>query len=99
MFVTSIPDLFVPNTFTPNGDGANDEWKVFGRNLVNDRYLVKIFNSYGNVVFESNNLEEAWDGKFEGEDAKMGTYYFTLVVYDAIGQKLEREGTINLIRK
>ena len=99
VFVTSIPDLFVPNTFTPNGDGANDEWKVFGRNLVNDRYLVKIFNSYGNVVFESNNLEEAWDGKFEGEDAKMGTYYFTLVVYDAIGQKLEREGTINLIRK
>ncbi len=99
VFVTSIPDLFVPNTFTPNGDGANDQWRVFGRNLVNENYKVRIFNTYGNVVFESDDLDDAWDGKFEGEPAKMGTYYFTLVVYDAIGQKLEREGTINLIRK
>ncbi len=97
--VTSIPDLFVPNTFTPNGDGANDEWRVFGRNLSNDGYVARIFNSYGNVVFETTDLDEAWDGTFEGEPAKMGAYYYTVIVFDAIGQKLEREGTLNLIRK
>ncbi|WP_170226973.1 Ig-like domain-containing protein [Luteibaculum oceani] len=99
VIVTSIPDLFVPNTFTPNGDGANDEWRVFGRNLDQEGYSVKIFNSYGNVVFESRELDQIWDGTYEGEPAPMGTYYYTLVVFDSIGQKLVREGTINLIRK
>ncbi|HEX4888316.1 MAG TPA: gliding motility-associated C-terminal domain-containing protein [Luteibaculaceae bacterium] len=97
IIVTRIPEIFIPNTFTPNTDGKNDLFKVYGQNitLVN----MKIFNTYGNLVFESNELARGWDGRYNGEPAPSGTYYYTATIKDEVNVKYEREGTITLIRK
>jgi gliding motility-associated-like protein len=66
--VTVIPsyDIFIPNVFTPNGDGANDEWKIFG-NLTGIKQLqVMVFNRIGEKVFESNDINFGWDGTYKG---------------------------------
>lgn len=69
--------LFIPNAFSPNGDGTNDEWNI--RNL--DLYpgaTVKVFNKWGMAVFESTNYDRPWDGKFNGKTLEPGTYYYVV---------------------
>ncbi len=95
--VSRVPEIYIPNTFTPNADGKNDQLKVYGQNIRLDNF--KIFNTYGNVVFESKELARGWDGTFNGELAPMGTYYYTAVIFDELNIRYEKEGTITLIRK
>jgi gliding motility-associated-like protein len=73
--VLKIP--VIPNAFTPNGDGINDTWEI--------KYLssypnvtVEIFNRYGNKVFFSNGYVTPWDGRFNGGDLPVGTYYYII---------------------
>ncbi|MFM2306816.1 MAG: hypothetical protein RLZZ367_1485 [Bacteroidota bacterium] len=78
--VTVIPryDLFIPNTFTPNNDGNNDVFKIFG-NLQALKYLnVQIFNRIGEKVFESNDLNFSWDGTYQGKPHPAGVLVYTL---------------------
>ncbi len=95
--VSHVPEIFIPNTFTPNKDGKNDQFKIYGQNIRLGNF--KIFNTYGNVVFESVELARGWDGQYNGDPAPMGTYYYTAVIYDEFNIKYEKEGTITLIRK
>lgn len=95
--VSRVPEIFIPNTFTPNSDGKNDELKIYGQNIKLGIY--QIFNTYGNLVFESKELARGWNGTFNGEPAPMGTYYYTAVIFDEFNIRYEREGTITLIRK
>jgi len=95
--VTHVPDIFIPNTFTPNGDKKNDFFGVFGQNITLE--MMKIFNDYGNIVFESNDLDRKWDGTYNGDPVPSGTYYYTAIVRDAFNQKYEKQGTITVIRK
>lgn len=95
--VSRVPEIFIPNTFTPNADGKNDLLKVYGQNIRLESF--KIFNTYGNIVFESKELARGWNGTFNGEPAPMGTYYYTAIIYDELNIRYEKEGTITLIRK
>ncbi|MGI4022542.1 MAG: PKD domain-containing protein [Janthinobacterium lividum] len=77
--VLKIP--VIPNTFTPNNDGVNDVWNI--KNL--DRYencMMEIFNRYGVKMFHSIGYGTAWDGRFNGKDVPMGTYYYVLNLKD-----------------
>ncbi|HLP20226.1 MAG TPA: gliding motility-associated C-terminal domain-containing protein, partial [Chitinophagales bacterium] len=77
--VTVIPnyDIFIPNAFTPNGDGVNDFWEIFG-NLPGIKQIeVMVFNRIGEKVFESNDINFKWDGDFKGTDAPPGVYTYT----------------------
>ncbi len=67
----------VPNVFTPNGDGVNDTWEI--------RYLetyqgatVDVYNSYGQIVFQSTNYPRPWDGSYKGKPVPVGTYYYII---------------------
>lgn len=74
-------ELYIPNIFSPNNDGANEEFKVFfspetcGSVAL---FLLEIFDRWGNLVFSTNNLNEGWDGSFRGKEAKSGVYTWTI---------------------
>jgi gliding motility-associated-like protein len=77
--ILKIP--IIPNTFTPNNDGVNDVWNI--QNL--DRYpdcVMEIFNRYGMKMFHSVGYATAWDGRFNGQEVPVGTYYYVLNLKD-----------------
>ncbi len=68
----------IPNVFTPNGDGINDTWRVkFLDSLPNA--VVNIFNRYGQLVFKTVGYNRDWDGKYNGHDLPIGTYFYVII--------------------
>lgn len=59
-----LPTLYIPNAFTPNGDGINDRFGVEAQGI--KTFNMKIFNRWGELVFESENIKDTWDGTFRG---------------------------------
>ena len=92
--------LFVPNAFTPNGDGNNDIFTPKGEGLTNDNYALLIFDRWGNLIFESHALENGWDGKARGhsEISQVDTYVWKLSVIDLKNQHHYLEGHVNLLK-
>ncbi len=90
-------DILVPNIFSPNGDGQNDKLYV---NLVGIKTLqyLRIYNRYGKKLFETNNLAEGWDGKFNGVLQPVDTYIWSASGIDPNGLPVRREGTVTLVR-
>ena len=71
------PCLFIPNAFSPNGDTVNDVWNI--RNIqLYPEVLIRVFNKWGEQVFESMGYTEAWDGTFRGNLLPPATYYYVL---------------------
>ncbi|MCB0516369.1 MAG: gliding motility-associated C-terminal domain-containing protein [Chitinophagales bacterium] len=68
--------LKIPNTITPNSDNKNDTW-VIG-NPENLALSVKIYNRWGNLLYESDNYNNSWNGIYNGNPLPQGTYYYTL---------------------
>lgn len=67
--------VYVPNTFTPDGDGTNDEFQpVMTSGFDRETYHLYIFNRWGQLVFESKDIDYGWNGSFAGEVAQDGTY-------------------------
>ena len=89
-----IPPLsiYIPNAFTPNGDGINDTFGVKGEGIKEFRLL--IFNRWGDVIFESTEAHKQWDGKVNGEPVQQGTYVYELF---ANGVKKGRTGSVTVI--
>lgn len=91
------PRFFVPNAFTPNGDGHNDQFRVKG--IFIDQLQLTIFNRWGTIVYQTSSVEESWDGTTQsGGHAQEGVYMFVLEVTGFDGINLERSGSITLIR-
>lgn len=94
--------LDVPNVFTPNGDGINDEFRVAFKSLKS--YSCQVFNRWGRKVFSSEDPGKGWDGRINGKLAAPGAYYY---VIQAVGTDLDKDGNpikyklsgdINLLR-
>jgi len=88
--------VFIPNSFTPNGDGLNDQLKVYG-NFIR-QMKISIFNQWGEKIFESQSQTVAWDGTHKGKPQPSGVYMYVCDVTLTDGTKLHRKGAINLIR-
>jgi gliding motility-associated-like protein len=78
-----------PNMITPNEDGQNDVWVLDNLNSIYPDCVVRIFNRWGNIVFESEGYLDNWDGTHKGERLPMGTYYYTIDLNDAEGSVLK----------
>lgn len=92
-------DLFIPNVFTPNGDGANDVFQLLG-NLSALKFIeMRIFNRIGEKVFESNNIYFTWDGSYKGKMLEPQVLVYTLnaVFIDNHSEELFK-GSITLLR-
>jgi gliding motility-associated-like protein len=104
--VKEYPDLkvFIPNAFTPNNDGINDEYKVTGSGGETgsaaefDKFRLIIINRWGETVYESNDLAEGWDGTYKGVECPIGTYVFHVEFRDKTGKFQYHQGNITLIR-
>lgn len=90
------PNIFIPNAFTPDGDGVNDILFVRGDNL-NEVYLV-IYDRWGELVFETNNQSVGWDGYFRGELLNPDVYGYYLECTCGDGETFFKKGNITLIR-
>lgn len=89
--------IFVPNTFTPNGDGNNDKLYVRSRTLSHLEYF-RLFNRWGAIVYESNSLTEGWDGSINGKLAEQGVYVYQISGKCESGYDVSTSGTVTLIR-
>lgn len=72
--------LNIPNSFTPNGDMANDTWRIRATNTADDYQdaLIRVYNIRGTIVYESTGLEDEWDGNHNGSAVPSDTYYYTI---------------------
>lgn len=78
--VVPVYDVFIPNVFSPNNDGANDVWQLYTNVKSIKQYSVMIFNRWGEKVFESSNISEGWDGRYKGEFAPPGVYVYHIQI-------------------
>jgi gliding motility-associated-like protein len=88
--------LFIPTAFTPNEDGKNDKFGAISRCELNN-YSLKVFNRWGQIVFQTNNISEKWNGLFNGTPAEVGRYFY-LAQYKPGTENLILKGTVVLIR-
>ncbi|WP_341834778.1 PKD domain-containing protein [Chitinophaga pollutisoli] len=86
----------VPTAFSPNGDGINDKWEIKGFGIV--RYDMKVFNRWGQLMFQSNDQRLGWDGRFNGTVQPMDAYAFVLNVEFTDGNKITKTGNVTLLR-
>ena len=88
-------ELRIPNAFSPNDDGINDEWKVGYRSLLS--FDCSIFDRYGNLLYHFSDPSLGWDGKYKGKKVKSGVYYYVIEAKGADGKKYKKGGDINII--
>jgi gliding motility-associated-like protein len=89
--------LNYPAAFTPNGDNLNDVFLVFGQFV--EKFEMKIFNRWGELLFTTNNLDTGWDGKYKGNIQPEGTYVFVANLTDLAGRTFKRSGSVVLLDK
>jgi gliding motility-associated-like protein len=97
--VKDIQEIFIPNAFTPNNDANNDVFKVYGDMSTIALLDLKIFNRWGEKVYETNDIDFAWDGTYKGEYVDRGVYTYTLkIVYvNGVSNDLYK-GSITVLR-
>jgi gliding motility-associated-like protein len=96
--VIGASTFYVPNSFTPNGDGVNETFRAYGLNIYN--YRLEIFNRWGEKIFETEDLFDAWDGTYMnvgGNKLQTGVYPWRITYSDIHGERHNLRGHVNLI--
>lgn len=88
--------LLVPNAFSPNGDGVNDEWKVAYRSLLT--FQCSIFDRQGHQVCHLTSPEQGWDGKVGGKTVDSGVFFYVIEATGTDGKKYKKSGDINIVK-
>jgi gliding motility-associated-like protein len=91
------PSIFVPTAFTPNGDGKNDVVRPIAVGVSKIEFF-RIYNRWGQLVFQTTRNGFGWDGKIGGKEQKTDTYVWVVEGVDITGKKLFAKGTVVLIR-
>ncbi len=93
----SCDTVYFPTAFTPNNDGMNDLFRGQGNRSVQD-FRLSLYNRWGELVFNSHNILEGWDGKKKGEEQTTGIYIWLASYTNREGISITRKGTVLLIR-
>lgn len=88
--------LYVPNTFTPDGDGVNDNFYAFGLEI--DEFKLMVFNRWGEQIWEGNHIRDGWNGTYSGVQSPIDTYVWKLEYSELSGEKHKLIGHVNLVR-
>ncbi len=91
------PDIYLPNAFTPNGDGVNDIFRPIAVGISTFKYF-RVFSRYGELLFETRQSGPGWDGNIGGRPAPMGTYVWEASGIDFNKKTINKKGTVLLIR-
>jgi gliding motility-associated-like protein len=88
--------IYVPNAFTPNGDGKNDQVHVHSENIKSMQFY--IYDQWGELLFTSTDVQTGWDGTYKGTREPNGVYVYYLEAVMNDGQKVNKKGTITILR-
>lgn len=90
--------IYAPSAFTPGANGINDEFKLVHYRITEPH--LRIYNRWGDLVFETKDLDIGWDGKVQGqpEIVQYGIYFWQLTYKSEEKKKLSKEGTVTLVR-
>jgi gliding motility-associated-like protein len=91
------PDIYLPNAFTPNGDGLNDIFKGTLVGLKQFNYM-RIFNRWGQQIFATTTPNYGWDGRYNGINQPAGVYVVIIGGVDFNGKIIEKKATVQLIK-
>jgi gliding motility-associated-like protein len=91
------PEIYIPNAFTPNnGDGFNNEFKVYAENI--RTFNMKIFNRWGELIFQSDDVQQGWDGTFANKPVQQDIYVYVIAIMDKNRKLNTYFGNVTLIR-
>lgn len=90
-------DMFLPDAFTPNGDGKNDIFRARAEGA-RELFHLRIANRWGQIVFDTSDPTQGWDGRFRGEPQGIGTYQYYVRFKCSGGEMNEKSGSITLLR-
>ncbi|MBK7762687.1 MAG: gliding motility-associated C-terminal domain-containing protein [Bacteroidetes bacterium] len=88
--------IFIPNAFSPNGDGVNDVFKLVAKNI--SLLSFKIFDRWGEEIFSTDDIRFGWNGKYKGKDSELGVYFYLVEYSDILGKHFLKKGDISLVR-
>lgn len=91
-----LADLYVPNAFSPNGDGNNDIFFAYGLDVVD--FNLKVFDRWGASLFESNDIAIGWDGLFKGKLKSEGVYVWVIEASFLNGESIIKKGDVTLLK-
>lgn len=95
LYIFDEYEFEIPNIFTPNADGVNDEFRVRACGVYD--YKIVIYNRYGKRVYHSSSLLEGWDGYINEKKASPGIYFYQIVIKDLKGEFRNFEGSLTLL--
>jgi gliding motility-associated-like protein len=91
--------LYVPNTFTPDGDQFNEIWRVYADGIDIYTFHLQVFNRWGELIWESYNAEAGWNGKYGGKVVPDGTYIWKISAKHLFKDKRQTwTGHVNVLR-
>jgi gliding motility-associated-like protein len=91
------PTYYTPNAFSPNGDGLNDIFRAIPVGIKATEYF-RVFNRYGQMMFETNEWLKGWNGRYLGKLQPAGVYVWILKGIDNTGKTIEMKGTVMLFQ-
>ena len=89
-------EIFVPEMFSPNGDGSND--MLFVNTVGIEIFTFQVFDRHGKLIFESNDAATGWDGRFNGDIQNIDTYVYLVMAKTYSNQNVTEKGTFLLVR-
>lgn len=93
---TVTDQIYIPNAFSPNGDGLNDVLLVYGYTIKTMKFVV--FNQWGEKIFESNNQATGWNGTYKNKTQPSGVYMYVCQITLRDGSTMVKKGSVNLVR-
>jgi gliding motility-associated-like protein len=101
--VVPAPHIYIPNTFTPNGDGLNDFFMLYSNDRIESILQLSIFDRWGDHIFEGQNLnpneaETGWDGTFKGKEMNPGIFVYFIKVLMKDGTTMTKYGDITMLK-
>lgn len=91
------PDIYIPNAFSPNGDGLNDIFRPLPVGIIKMEFF-RVFDRWGKLVYSTTAYLQGWDGTVNGQTAAIGTYVWVVQGKDISNNTVQRKGTVTLVR-
>jgi len=88
-------NIYIPNAFSPNGDGKNDVFKIYSNIVAHQE--IRIFSQWGELIYQTSNMGEGWDGTAKGKSQPAGVYIYAIRLKLTDGTEVVRKGSFNLL--
>ena len=93
--ITPPVSVYIPNAFTPDGDGLNDIFIPVGKGIT--EYTLQIFDRWGELIFQSSDFNTGWDGTYKSEPVPMGSYVYKISAKGNGSRIIEKNGSITVV--